>query len=482
MKLYFFFILSLCGCLAAVCVPNNTHNYDMASDSITSEVVQVLDVEAHSHIRRKTKIERFEESEELGISASGGEIWCNKVNCDKDVPTHLKYWYYGYCKDKFPDFAALAVFESKSCPPINNGKPSLCTSRYRIIRILDAVSDTLKKEYIEVKEALLLPHFRYRPILIFGNYNNGVIQINGYEEVREYFSPHMHMGHFSRVLTNVEETIKITGDVLDQIAISVYSFHSIGNPYYNANTLDSVERIYYNEYLIPEMKIKIESVGKNFNELWQRLTKNRTDIKTAVIRNDFAALGIVKNMYSIEDSNLKKKCMLDVEFETIIKNKTMIDSNITIYKYGDCPSITTILRPQYLFGNIMRDSLLIGSFVSTQNAFVFGDTIYDISMGFPFEEFLAYFLPSDLSVGEYVLSVSFKNEYIKYGIRVLPEPKTLIEAAILKEDSLRRDLLKKRNQKEIAQPSENFLWSDNHLFGYAAIERGFNRFRCRRTP
>jgi hypothetical protein len=474
MKHYFFFILFLCVCLAIACI--------MASKPMVSETTQVTDAKTHSYVRKKTKLELFEEAETVGISAFGDEIWCNKTNCDTDVPAHLEYWYYGYCKDMFPDFAALAVFESQSCPSVKNEKAFLCTSRYKIIRVLDSTSDTLKKEYIEVMEALLLPHFRYRPVLIFGNYNDGVIQINGYEDVREYFSPHMRMGHFSRMLTNAEETRRVTGGVLDQIAIAAYSFHSIGSPYYNANSLDSIEKIYYNEYLIPEMKTKIESVGKNFNELWQRLTQNRTDVKTTPIRNDFVALGIVKNMNAVKDSGLEKKCILDVEFETIIKNKTGIDSTITVCKYGDCPSITTVLRPQYFLGDIKRDSLIIESFTSTQNTFVFGDTIYDISMGFPFEEFLAYFLPSDLSVGEYVLSVNFKNEYIKYGIRVLPEPKTHIEAAILKEDSLRHDLLKKRERKEIAQPSKNFLWSDNVLFGYGAIEHGFNRYRCRRIP
>jgi hypothetical protein len=113
---------------------------------------------------------------------------CAKAKCAEKVPAHLDYWYRGYCKDKFPDFAALAVFESQTCSPIQrNDEDSLCVSRYRIIRILDSASDTLKKEYIEVKEYPLLPCFRYRPILIFGEYNNGTIQIKWYEDVREYF-------------------------------------------------------------------------------------------------------------------------------------------------------------------------------------------------------------------------------------------------------------------------------------------------------
>jgi len=452
MKRCFLFNLFLCCCLITVCVPHKIHNH-------------IMD---------------FENAQIMGISSDGRYIWCNKAKCDTDVPTGMEYWYYGYCKDKFPDFAALAVFESQSCPPVKNGKVSLCTARYKIIRVLSSVSDTLKKEYIEVKEASLLPHFRYRPILIFGKYNNGTIQITGYEETREYFSPHMRMGHHSLGLYNAEETHRIMGEVLDQISFAAYSLHSIGNPYYEANTLDSIEKIYYNEYLIPEMKMKVESVGKDFDELLRRLAQNRTKVEATPIINDFAALGLVKSMYVVEDSGLKKKCMLDVDFETIIKNKAGRDSIVTVCKYGDCPPISTILRPQYLFGDIKRDSLIIGSFASTQNAFVFGDAVYDVSMGFPFEEFLTYFLPSDLSVGEYVLSVNFKHYYTKSGIRFLPEPKTRIEAAILKTDSLMRDLLRKRERQEVAQPSKNYLWSEDSLFGYGAIERGFNTYRCRR--
>jgi hypothetical protein len=497
MRRRFLFILFSCVCLTAACVSNNTRNRHTAlepavSGSARVESAQVSDTASRSHARKKTISELFDEAQVMGIQTAFSEIWCNKADCDTEAPAHMKYWYHGYCKDGFPDFAALAVFESRSCPPVKNGTTSPCTSRYRVIRVLDSASDTLKKEYVDVKEAPLLPHFRHRPILIFGNYNDGTIRINGYEETREYFSPHMNMGHFSRGLTNAKETTKITGEVLEDITVPLYSFHSMGNPYYNARILDSLEKTYYYEYLLPEMKIMIEGAGKDFNELWRRLTRNRTKVKATAIKNDFAALGIVKNMRAVNDSGLEKKCMLDVEFETIVKNKTGTNSNtlcrygnsppVTAYKYGDCPSISAILRPQYLFGDIRHDSLIIGSLVSTQNAFAFGDTVYDISMGFPFEEFMTYFLPSDLSVGEYVLSANFKSDYIKSGIQVLPEPKALIEAAILKADSLGRDLLMRRERREVGQPSKDYLWSQNRLFGYGAVERGFKRYRCRRIP
>jgi hypothetical protein len=446
------------------------------------------------------KIMPFEEAETMFTTEPSPNIsrMCAKAKCAEEIPAHLDYWYRGYCKDKFPDFAALAIFESQSCPPVQkSGEDSLCVSRYRVIRVLDSASDTLKKEHIEVKEYPLLPVFRYRPILIFGSYNNGAIQIKGYEDVREYFFPLIRP---DGVFTNArfEDINKFTAIITgsgsgDFTLYDIYSLHSIGTPYYNADTITGMERMYYNEYLIPEVKLRMRYDGKDFNALWQRLTMNRTKVNATPIKNEFVVLGVIKSMRTVNDSKQKKMCALDIVTETIIKNRTNIDSSITICKYGDCPSLTSMMTPLYFVGDLKKDNMVVEKMISPLDAFVFGDTIYDISMGFPFDEFLRYFLPPDLSVDDYILDYYFGHgfslvTYLMEEMISQPEQKKRIDAAIIKHgivyDSLRRndslkgiDFSRRQPEQERAIALRRRIFAEQ--FGWYAITRSFNRYRCR---
>jgi hypothetical protein len=464
--------------------------------------ISLLCVYLATSVTADDKIMPFEKAEIMCIDDNPSPPrMCAKAKCDEEVQTRMDYWYHGYCKDKFPDFVALAVFESQSCPPVqgSNGD-SLCVSRYLVISVLGSASDTLKKEYIEVKEYPLLPCFRYRPMLIFGNYNNGTIQIKGYEDVREYFFPIIRQGVLS-------VNHSIGHDILQFVAhteyngfslYDLYSLHSIGTPYYNADAIDSMERKYYNEYLIPEVKFSMGYFGKDINKLLRRLTQNRTKVKAIPIKNNFAVLGMIKNMCAIKDSRQKKKCILDIVPETIIKTRTNMDSSIIIYKYGDCPSLTSMMTPMYFLGNFKSDSIVIEKIISPLDAFVFEDTIYEISMGFPFDEFLTYFIPLKLSVDDYVLNFYFEDsEYMSASMREeiisvvksQPEQKKRIDAAIIKfklaGDSLKRndslksiDFVRERQEQYREIDIRRRVFREH--FGRDAEIRNFKKYRCRK--
>jgi hypothetical protein len=318
----------------------------------------------------------------------------------------MEYFYEG--KETLPDFAALAVLESQHCPnpiAIEQRKYNeygeyigqICTSRYRILHILDSASDTLKKEYIEAKGKPVLPYFRHRPILIFGKRKNGFLQIEGYEETRGYFDFRNSYSTESILILTVESEI--------------YAFHSIGSPYLNARNLDSIDMAFYNEYLMPRFKFHVEGAGKNFSELLLRLIYNRTPIKAAKIRNDFAVLAVIKNVRPAGNPKQSNIYELSMVIETIFKNDAKINPNIAIFIDRDrlppswgCPDFSlssSDRQPFYLFADLKNGNLVVDSLVSTLDAFVFGDTIYDISMGLPYEELITYFLPSNMSLEEF---------------------------------------------------------------------------------
>jgi hypothetical protein len=332
----------------------------------------------------------------------------------------MKYFYEGRCE--IPDFAALAVLESQNCPnsivikdyeyyEYKEYKEQICTSRYRIIRILDAVSEDFKKEYLEAKEKPVFSNFRHRPMLVFGKYKNGMIQIEGHEEMREYFDPFNH-SRFIIYYQNLE-FMPLVGHLS-----AVYLLHSIGTPYYNINNLDSIDIMSYNEYLKPFFRQLVEYAGKDFGKLLLRLIHNREPIKATKIKNGFAALGVIKNVRSVGDAKQAELYELSLGIETVFKNNAKIDSNIAIFIDKDhlplgwsCQPLEHFLmrKPFYFFGDLKNGSLLIDSLTSTRDVFVFGDTIYDISMGLPFRELLAYFLPSNMSFEEFEFGKKWEN-------------------------------------------------------------------------
>jgi len=333
--------------------------------------------------------------------------------CEESIPDFaalavnpMEYFYRGLCENL--DFAALAVLENQNCPqPVTLSykeyKEQTCTSRYRIIKVLDAVSDTLKKKHLEVKEKPVSPYFRHRPILIFGKHENGILQVKEYEEIRGYFFP------------CYEEVECISGcsyirnfSLLDTNIVA-YMFHTIGTPYHDLKHLDNVDIIFY-EYWTQIFKRRIEKAGKDFNEFQRRLVQNREPIKAIKIKNDFVALGAIKNVHPTSAAKQSNFYELNVAIETIFKNDAKIDSNTAIFinkehlplNWSCLASKELFLqdKPVYLFGNLKDGNLFIDSLIFPRDAFVFGDTIYDISMGFPLKELITYILPSNLSFDE----------------------------------------------------------------------------------
>ena len=337
----------------------------------------------------------------------------------------MKYFYKNRCEEAIPDFAALAVLEKQNCPSNfkrEEAEDRACISRYRIIHILDAKFNTLRKEYLEVRERRVSSAFRHRPMLIFGKYNNGIIQIEGYEETREYFD------RLAGAMEQRFEFLHLLGH-----SSEIYAFHSIGSPYYRVENLDSIDKIFYEKFLMTEKKLYVKAAEKDFDKLWQRLTQNRTPIKATKIKNSFAALGVIKNMSLASNSKQAKFYELSMAIETIYKNDAKIDSNVTILidkthlppTWSCLPLISLSRTPFYLFGNLKNNNLIIDSLVSTQDAFIFGDTLYDISIGLPFEELISYFLPLNISFEEFKF-----NERLRLSKSAIHLPECLRKDAI----------------------------------------------------
>ncbi|MDR1812852.1 MAG: hypothetical protein LBQ87_08505 [Candidatus Fibromonas sp.] len=396
----------------------------------------------------------------------------------------MEYFNKGRCEESIPDFAALAVLEKQHCPrPFNHKDPpfnrkdpqkeQICASRYRILSVLYAASDTLKKEYVETKEKPVSPYFQHRPMLIFGKHKNGFLQIEGYEETWNYFV--FGMDQNTEFLSIAEESSEI------------YTFRSIGSPYGNASNLDSIDIAFYNEYLMPRFKYHVEGAGKNFGELLLRLLHNRTPVKAAKIKNNFAALAVIENLYPASNFKQANTYGLSVEIENIFKNDAKIGPNIAIFIDGErlppswgCSNSSSRSKrqPFYLLGDLRDGNLVVESLVSTRDAFVFGDTIYDMSMGFPFEELITYFLPSNISLEEFKFGRCWgyagdvTEIFTRKGSSLASLPDSLREA-IMEIAVKQRDFLDSKH-KLIPEMGAKFKWTYLDMFPSL-----YDVFRCR---
>ncbi len=400
----------------------------------------------------------------------------------------MEYFYKGRCEEFIPDFAALAVLERQNCPrPValsyEEYKEQICSSRYRIIKVLDAVSDTLRKEYLEVKEKPVSPYFRHRPMLIFGKHENGILQVKEYEEVRGYFFPHY-------------EKVEILGGCFNcgldisplDTTINGYILHSIGTLYHSLKNLDSIDIIFY-KYWMQLFKVYAERAGKDFGELQRQLVQNREPIKAIKIKNGFAAIGTIENLLPASDSKQTNLYELNVAIEFVFKNDAKIDSNIAIFigrehlplNWNCLASEELFLRrkPVYLFGNLKDGSLFIDSLIFPRDAFVFGDTIYDISMGLPLKKLLTYFLPSNVSLDElefgsitsrvWGADLVDRSECLKKDIKKM-------SIKFIDYFKLAETEIKEMTMKEMTIKFTEFL--DEETRKLLRESRSFNHFRC----
>jgi hypothetical protein len=393
-------------------------------------------------------------------------------------------------KKNIPDFAALVVLESQSCPfpfPMDRTdiefyrkhskyEKQICTSRYRVIQVLHTVSDTIKKEYFEVKDNPVYPHFRHRPILISGRYKNGIIKIELYKETRDFF-----------LFSNLYFKYNSFSPYIYFHEAEIYAIHSIGTPYYDAKNFDSVDMKFYDEFLIPNLKFRLRNSGKDLNELWQRLNQNRIPIKATKIKNDFAALGTIKAIHPINDINQTKLYELNVEMKMVFKNDTKIDSNITILIDKERLPLNWSCLPLsflyginfYFFGDLKNGNLVIESLDSMQDTFVFGDTIYDVSMGLSFDELLSYFLPLKISLEEFKFGMSVEYDLDRLQEGVIPKSMVFVSECLIGDiKKMAIKLLNFTDEEHNEQLLKKAVYNIPHLWRWLFMNSPINDLDC----
>ena len=184
------------------------------------------------------------------------------------------------------------------------------------------------------------------------------------------------------------------------------------------------------ELLKEKVKKHFMSIGKNEQDIqlfYKRLSQNRTSVSISPANADFVSLGRIGGMKDVEKDGASF-CEIII-YPTVIFSdssskyqNTYIEDNYDINiiekgeprvikarKRGPCYSTTKMFQQNYLFGSYQGKSLLLDSLLSPWDFLYDKGKLVDLRMGLAYDDFLSYFIPSELTLDDAYFSRLFMD-------------------------------------------------------------------------
>ena len=175
------------------------------------------------------------------------------------------------------------------------------------------------------------------------------------------------------------------------------------------------------ELLKEKVKKHFMSIGKNEQDIqlfYKRLSQNRTSISISPVNADFVSLGRIGGMKDVEKDGAFF-CEIII-YPTVIfsdssskHQNTYVENNydvniiekgqprvINARKRGSCFATTKMYQLNYLFGSYQGKSLLLDSLLSPWDFLYDKGKLVDLRMGLAYDDFLSYFIPSELTLDD----------------------------------------------------------------------------------
>lgn len=182
------------------------------------------------------------------------------------------------------------------------------------------------------------------------------------------------------------------------------------------------------ELLKEKVKKHFMSIGKNEQDIqsfYKRLSQNRTSVSISPVNADFVSLGRIGGMKDVEKDGASF-CEIII-YPTVIfsdssskHQNTYVEDNFDInmiekgqarvikaQKRGSCFATTKMFQQNYLFGSYQGRSLFLDSLLSPWDFFYDNGKLVDLRMGLAYDDFLSYFIPSDLTLDDAYFSRLF---------------------------------------------------------------------------
>lgn len=184
------------------------------------------------------------------------------------------------------------------------------------------------------------------------------------------------------------------------------------------------------ELLKEKVKKHFMSIGKNEQDIqlfYKKLSQNRTSISISPVNADFVSLGRIGGMKDVEKDGASF-CEIII-YPTVIfsdssskHQNTYVENNydvniiekgqprvINARKRGSCFATTKMYQLNYLFGSYQGKSLLLDSLLSPWDFLYDKGKLVDLRMGLAYDDFLSYFIPSELTLDDAYFSRLFMD-------------------------------------------------------------------------
>lgn len=175
------------------------------------------------------------------------------------------------------------------------------------------------------------------------------------------------------------------------------------------------------ELLKEKVKKHFMLIGKNEQDIqlfYKRLSQNRTSVSISPANADFVSLGRIGGMNDVEKGGASF-CEIII-YPTVIfsdssskHQNTYVENNydvniiekgqprvINARKRGSCFATTKMYQLNYLFGSYQGKSLLLDSLLSPWDFLYDKGKLVDLRMGLAYDDFLSYFIPSELTLDD----------------------------------------------------------------------------------
>lgn len=184
------------------------------------------------------------------------------------------------------------------------------------------------------------------------------------------------------------------------------------------------------ELLKEKVKKHFMSIGKNEQDIqlfYKKLSQNRTSVGVSPVNTDFVSLGRIGGMKDVEKDGASF-CEIIIYPIVIFSDSlskhqnTYVEDNydvniiekgrprvIKARKRGSCFAATKMYQLNYLFGSYQEKSLFLDSLLSPWDFLYDNGKLIDLRMGLAYDDFLSYFIPSELTLDDAYFSRLFMD-------------------------------------------------------------------------
>lgn len=272
-------------------------------------------------------------------------------------------------------------------------------------------------------EKTYIDSFLFHPVYMVANHNENKFDIDDFYSMGETILTSTNAYFLDRFGTMIPFEFDFFIDVcLEEkndyfLLRNVPLLHAFYTPYLNPS------RIKWPSVELMKEKVKkhFMSIGKNEQDIqlfYKRLSQNRTSISISPVNADFVSLGRIGGMKDVEKDGASF-CEIII-YPTVIfsdssskHQNTYVENNydvniiekgqprvINARKRGSCFATTKMYQLNYLFGSYQGKSLLLDSLLSPWDFLYDKGKLVDLRMGLAYDDFLSYFIPSELTLDD----------------------------------------------------------------------------------